>query len=152
MPANTHIVAYLDQVVDLRAFADHGVADCATIDSGAGPYLNIVLTDNSTSLRIFEMSLTGHHQSEAALIDLEAGMNNDPITDQGISYSRTGADSAVASNSDLRANGGVCSYHAAAADLNARTNDCARLNDHVVFGSSTFIDMSLGEITNIGQG
>src|SRR5262249_50179468 len=132
--------------------ADHGVADCATIDSGAGPYLNIVLNDNAPDLWYLEVFLTARHKSEAILTDLAARMNNDPITDQGISYRRTCADRAVASNSDVRANGGVCSYHAAAADLNAGTNDCARLNDHVVFGSSTFIDVSLGEITNIGPG
>src|SRR5262249_52278866 len=99
-----------------------------------------------------EVSLTAHHKSEAILTDLAAGMNNDPITDQGISYSRTCADRAVASNSDVRANGGGCSSHAAAAGFNAGTNDFAPPNGHVGFGSSTFIDMSLGEITNIGQG
>ena len=47
MPANADIVAYLDQVVDLGALADHGVADRTAIDRGAGADLDIVLNDDA---------------------------------------------------------------------------------------------------------
>src|SRR5438874_2040262 len=41
--ADRHIVSDLHQVVDLGPFADHGVADAAAVDGGAGTDLYVVL-------------------------------------------------------------------------------------------------------------
>ena len=82
MPANADIVAYLDQVVDLGAFADDGVADGTTIDRGAGPYFDVVLNNDASNLRDLEVSFSPHHESEAVLTDLAARMDDDPVTDQ----------------------------------------------------------------------
>src|SRR5262245_46671578 len=151
MPANTDIVAHLNKVVDLCALADDRVADRTTIDGRAGPYLDIVLNDNAPDLRHFEMAAPAHHESKAVLTDFAAGMNDDPIADQGVGYGRVRTDRAVAPNPDSGANDGIGSYHAAAADFGARADNCARLDGHAVFGQSTFVDMSLGEIADIGQ-
>ena len=72
MPANADIVADLDQVVDLGAFADHGVADGAAVDRGAGPDLDVILDDDAPDLRDLEVTLAPHHKAEAILTDLAA--------------------------------------------------------------------------------
>ena len=46
-----HIVGDLDEIVDLGALADHGVADRAAVDGGVGADLDIVLDDDAADLR-----------------------------------------------------------------------------------------------------
>src|SRR6476620_1878323 len=38
-----HVVSYLDQIVELRAAADHRIVDAAPIDTGIGAHLHVVL-------------------------------------------------------------------------------------------------------------
>src|SRR4029453_11012013 len=106
MPANADIVAHLNQVVDLCALADDRVTNCTTIDGRAGPDLDVVLNDNAPDLRHLEMAIAAHHESKAVLTDLAAGMNDDPIADQGIGHGRIRADRTVAPNPDAGANDG----------------------------------------------
>ena len=54
--ADLHIVADLDQIIDLGAFADHGVAQSAAIDGGGGADLDPVLDDDAAQLGDFRMS------------------------------------------------------------------------------------------------
>src|SRR6476661_4538086 len=150
MPANADIVTYLDQVVDLGAFANHGVADCTTIDRGAGPYLDIVLNDNAPDLRYLDVTTSPHHKSEAVLTNRAAGMNDDPITDQRIGNGRVCADGTVAPYSHLCADHGVCSDRAATSDFDMRANDRPGLNVDAVFYPRTFVDMRVCEVARFG--
>src|SRR6476469_7044800 len=101
MPANADIVTYLDQVVDLGTFADHRVADGASIDRGAGPYLDVVLNNHEPDLRDFDVTASPHDESEAVLAHLAPGMNDDPITEQRVADGRSRADRTVASYSHV---------------------------------------------------
>ena len=58
MPADRHIVADLDQIVDLGALADHGIADGAAVDGRIGADLDVVLDDDAADLRHFQMALS----------------------------------------------------------------------------------------------
>ena len=51
MAPDRHVVADLDQIVDLGALADHGVADRAAVDGGAGADLDVVLDDDPADLQ-----------------------------------------------------------------------------------------------------
>ena len=51
MPADAHIVANLHQIVDLGALADHGIADCATVNGRAGADFDLILNDDAPDLR-----------------------------------------------------------------------------------------------------
>ena len=82
MAADDDIMADLNQIVDLGAFADNGVAIGAAIDGGAGADLDIVLQNHAADLRHFEMSARAHGEAEAILADVHAGVDNDPIADQ----------------------------------------------------------------------
>ena len=81
MTANTDIVAYLDQVVDLCALANDGIANSTAIDRCASPDLDIVLNDNAANLRDLEVTAPPHHESKTVLTDLAARMNDDIVAD-----------------------------------------------------------------------
>jgi hypothetical protein len=51
MTPYAHIVANLNQIVDLGAFADHGVIERAAIDGGVGTDFDMVLNDHTADLR-----------------------------------------------------------------------------------------------------
>ena len=57
VPADGHIVADLDLIVDFGALADHGVAQAAAIDGGAGADLDIVLDQHTAGLRHLQMAV-----------------------------------------------------------------------------------------------
>src|SRR6185312_3822927 len=50
VPADGHIVTDLDLIVDFGALADHGIAETAAVDCGAGADLDVVLDQNAASL------------------------------------------------------------------------------------------------------
>src|SRR5215471_18663777 len=76
MPANHHVVADLDEIVDLRPFADHGVATGTAIDGGPGTDLDLVLHNHAADLWDLEMLRSGQ-VAEPILPDVNAGMNDD---------------------------------------------------------------------------
>src|SRR5664279_4941971 len=92
VPADADIVAYLHQVVDLGALADHGVANGAAVDGGTGADFDIVLNDDAPDLRHLEVALSSHHEAEAVLTDLAARMNDDAIPEQRVGDHCPGAD------------------------------------------------------------
>ena len=53
MATRSVVVPNLDQIINLRTFADHGVADRAAVDGGAGADLYIVLDNDAAELRNF---------------------------------------------------------------------------------------------------
>ncbi len=100
--ANHHVVADLHEVVDLGAFADHGVADAAAVDHRAGTDLDVVLDDHTPDLRDFEVAIGAHEIAEAVLPDAAARMNDDAVADQRVEDRRAGADRAVAPDMHAR--------------------------------------------------
>src|SRR6187455_3451596 len=76
MPADRHIVADLDLIVDFRALADHGVAQAAAIDGGPGADLDIVLDHDAAGLRHLQMAIRAEkYEAEAILPDAAARMD-----------------------------------------------------------------------------
>ena len=57
MPADGHIVADLDLIVDFGALANHGVSQAATVDGGVGADLDVVLDQHAPGLGNLEMAL-----------------------------------------------------------------------------------------------
>src|SRR5262245_49607932 len=133
MPPNAYIVAHLNQVVDLGAFADHGVADCTTINGAASPYLHVVLDDNASDLRHFQVPFTAHHKSETVLADFAARMDDNPVSDQCIAHGRTCANRAIASYSHIGTDDGVGTDYSSTANFSARSDHSARLYGYVAF-------------------
>src|SRR3972149_9329641 len=133
MPADADIVAYLDQVVDLGALADHGVANGAAVDGGAGADLDVVLDDDAPDLRHLEVAIAPHHETEAVLPDLAARMDDNAVADQRGGERRPGANRTVAPDPHLGPDHGIGSDHGSGADLGAGTHHRAGLDGDAVF-------------------
>jgi hypothetical protein len=68
MSPDGHIVTNLDEIVDLGALADNGVAICAAIDRRAGADLHFVLNNDATELGRFRVT-EAKHKAEPVLAE-----------------------------------------------------------------------------------
>src|SRR5690242_20467427 len=143
MPANADIVAYLDQVVDLGAFPDHGVAKSTTIDRGAGSDLDLVLNDNTPDLRDLDVAASSHDEPKAVLADLAPRMNNDPIANQRIADCRAGADRTISSYSHVGPDNSIGPDDRPTADFNTGAENGSRLDRNAAFQPCTFVNMGV---------
>src|SRR5258708_31059763 len=82
MPADRHIVADLDLVVDFGAFADNGVAQAAAVDGGSGADFNVVLDQNARGLRYLHMAAGSKNESITVLSNMAAPMDHDIVAGQ----------------------------------------------------------------------
>src|SRR6185312_6421412 len=83
MPADGHIVADLDLIVDFGALADHGVTQAAAVNRGPRTDLHIVLNQDAAGLRHLEMAFWSEEQEAiAVLADAAAGMDQHIVSDQ----------------------------------------------------------------------
>src|SRR5260370_4482517 len=105
MPADGHIVADLDLIVDFRAFADHGVAQAAAIDGRAGTDFDVVLDQDPTGLRDLQMALRPEEDEAIAILsDVAAGMDQDVVADQRKLNGGPGAAIAIPADPDIGCN------------------------------------------------
>src|SRR3954451_7822367 len=96
VPADGHIVADLDLIVDFGALADHGIAQAAAVDGGVGADLNVVLDQDAAGLRHLQMALRAEEDEAITVLpDAAPGMDQDIVADQGELDRGTGADVAV---------------------------------------------------------
>src|SRR5450830_661974 len=151
MPADADIVAYLDKVVDLAALADHGVANGAAVDGGAGADLDSVLDDDTPDLRHLEVAVAAHHEAEAVLTDPAARMNDDAIADQRGGDRRPGANRTIAPDPHLGPNYRSGPDNGAGTDLGARTDHRARLDGDTVFQPRARMHMRASHLARLGE-
>src|SRR5687768_492757 len=90
---NATVVADLNQVVDFRSRADHGVVDASAVDSGVRSDLHIVPDDTSPDMRDLRVLSVSEHVAEPVRPDNRPGMD---------SHSRSDLRSAV--DGDVRIN------------------------------------------------
>src|SRR6185312_6563901 len=91
VPPDMDVVSDLNQIIDLGAFADHRVAQRATVDGGVGPDLDPVLDDHAPQLRRLGMAAGGRGKAETRLADLGAGQDRHAIADIGVGDGDMGA-------------------------------------------------------------
>src|SRR5262249_7856915 len=112
--------------------ADHCVAVGTAVDRGIGANLDIVLDDHAADLRHLYVSGLARQIAEAVLTDARARVNDDAVTDERMLDRRSGANRAIAPNTNVRADHGIRADKGAAADLRSGTNHCARIGDDAV--------------------
>ena len=78
--ANDDVVADLHEVVDLSAFADHGVALRAPVNRAVCPNLDIVRDHHAADLRDFSVMILVENVAVAVGANHGAGMNADTIS------------------------------------------------------------------------
>src|SRR5439155_26812160 len=98
MPAHHDVVPDLHEIINFRAFADHCVLQRPAIDTAVGADLHVVLDDDPTDLRHLEMALGAHGKAEAVLPDPYAGVQYDPVADEGMDDRGAGAGGGAAAD------------------------------------------------------
>src|SRR3546814_6825047 len=79
-----HVVAYLHEIINHGAAADHGVRATAAVDRGVGTDLHIVLDDHAAELRHQERPVAIHLEAEAGLPDPHPRVEENPCADNGV--------------------------------------------------------------------
>ena len=128
--ADDHVVANLDEIVDLRPLADHRVAVCAPVDRHARADFDVVLDDDPPDLRHLEMSARTEGEAEAVLTDMGAGVDDHPVADQRRDDRRRCSDSAVAADPHPGADHGIGTNDRAGADFRAAPDHRSRIDNH----------------------
>src|SRR5436853_5390796 len=96
MPADRHIVADLDLIVDFGALTDHRVAQAAAVDRSPRSDLHVVLNQHATGLRHLEMALRPEEdEAISVLANAAAGIDQHIVADQRALDDGTRADIAV---------------------------------------------------------
>src|SRR5664279_2127164 len=151
VPADAHVMADLNQVVDLAALADHGVANGPAVNRGAGADFDVVLDDDAPDLRHLEVAGAAHDVAEAILTDLAAGVDNDPVADQRVRDHRPAADGAIAPDPHLGTDHRGRPDDAAAADFGARSNHRTGLDRDAAFQPRARMHMGARHIARRGK-
>ena len=133
MPSNSDIMGDLDEVIDFRALANDRVARRATIDRRIGADLHVILDNDATDLRHFQMAAPPRSEAETVLPDRGAGMNDHAIADQSVGDRGAGADRAVPANPHLRTDDGIGPNDGARTYFGPRPDDRSRIDAHVGF-------------------
>ncbi len=141
VPADGHIVADLDLIVDFGALADHGIAQAAAVDGGAGADLDIVLDQHAAGLRHLQMAFGAEEDEAVAVLpDAAAGMDQDVVADQRKLDGGTGADIAVAADPHVGPDHRAGADHGARADLDPGADHRQRVDDNAVFQMRRGVD------------
>src|ERR1700720_2338696 len=131
MPADRHIVADLDLIVDFRALSDHRIAQAAAIDGRSGADLHAVLDQDAAGLRHLQMpALAEENEAIAILSDAAAGMDQDVVSDQRELNRAAGADIAIPADPDIGRDDGPGADHRSSADFNIWADHRERVDDH----------------------
>src|SRR3954447_23688901 len=118
MPADCHIVADLDLIVDFGAFANHGIAQAPAIDGRSGPDLNVILDQHPAGLRHLQMPVRPKEdETITVLADAAAGMDQDIVTEQRALDGGPCADVAIPADPDVGSYDSTRSDHCSGANL-----------------------------------
>ena len=141
MPADCHIVADLDLIVDFGAFANHGVAQAPAIDGRSGPDLDVILDQHPSGLRHFQMPVRPKEdETITVLADAAARMDQDIVAEQRALDRGPGADVAIPADPDVGPNDRTRSNHCSGPDLDVGTNHRQWIDDHAILQMRTGID------------
>ena len=100
--ADDNVVGNLYEVVDFRAFADHGVTTAAPVNSCASADLNIVVNNYAAELRYFRSPASARDIAESILPNSATGMDDHVVADDGMNDRGTMPNGAIAANANVR--------------------------------------------------
>jgi hypothetical protein len=126
------VVRDLDQIVDLGALPDHGVAHEAAVDGRVGADLHIVLDDHARHLRHLAVPLRARQIAEAVLADAGARMDDHAVPDQRMHDGCAGPDGAIAPDPHLWPDHRASCDHATGSDFGARPDHRSRVDRHAL--------------------
>src|SRR6478752_1477163 len=127
-PPDDDVMADLDQIIELAAFSDHGIAQAAAIDTGIGADFDVVLNDHPRKLRDLGMALRARHEAETILSDPHAGMQNDAVADQSMGNRDVRADRAITADPNVGTDRGLRADQRSSADFGTRSDRRPRID------------------------
>ena len=136
--SNPHIVADLNQVIDLAAGANDRIRTAASINRTVCADLNIVFDDHASELRHLRVPFGARRKTVAVLANANARMKIYPRTDYAVTYGRSGANIAIIANLDIgadhcvRADPTTCTDLGTGTDYGARVDLAARAYDSAI--------------------
>jgi len=89
------VVPDLDQIINHRAWTDHGVGPRPPIDRGVGAYVHIIADHDSSELRDFDRTRWVGRETEPFLTDPHARVQHDSRSDYAMTECDISANSAV---------------------------------------------------------
>jgi hypothetical protein len=140
MTPDHNVMGDLNEIIDLRALADHGIAAGAPVHGRIGADFHIVLNDDAADLRHLEVPLGPHGETESVLPDAHARMKNDPVAEEGMGHSHVGGNRAVAPDLHLRADHRMGPDQGSRADLRMGPDDGSGINLHSMLQPSRRMD------------
>ena len=105
--AHADVVPNLHQIINLRTFADHGIAQSASIDSYARADFHFVLHDHPAELWNLVVAICVGGETKSRLADLCAGKDQDPIAEIGMGDRYIAGDLAILADCHARADNRV---------------------------------------------
>lgn len=145
MAAYLDVVTDLNEVIDLGAFADDRVTRRASVDTGPGADLHIVLNDHAAKLRHFQMAHRAHSKSKTILANIDAAVEDHAITDQCVLDDRLGANISVTANLNMMRN------HRAGTNRRSSSNSRMGANNRPGFNRYTSSSVAEGSICAAGE-
>src|SRR5262249_39547186 len=98
MPPDHDVVPDLHEIINFRAFADHGVVQSSAVDAAVGADLHVVPDDHAADLGHLQMAAGAHGKAEPVLADPRASMQHHPVADERVRHTGTGPHVAVAAD------------------------------------------------------
>jgi hypothetical protein len=141
MTPYAHIVANLNQIVDLGAFADHRVIKRTPIDGGVGTDFDMVLNDHTAYLRDLEQSPGTRSIAKSVLTYAGSGMNDNVGSYQRMLNRNAVTNVAVAADTATGTDGRACRDDCTSPNFGFGTNDGTRLDCHAWFQPSGRINV-----------
>ncbi len=141
MAADANVVANLDLIVDLGAFADHRVIHGAAIDRGVRADLDIVLDDDTANLDDLQHAAWTGGITETVLPDARTIVDNHIITDERGKNACAAGNGAIASDLYILPDDDTGPDPRTSTDMGAGADHCERLDNDARFQLRGRIDM-----------
>ena len=127
--SDAYVVADLHQIVELDAVFQHRVLQCATVNAGIGPDLDVVANQHRAELFDFDPAAAVRCKTETVRTNYRTGVDDAALANAAIVADRDmGRKPAARPNACIRANGAMrgnlhpLTHHSAGADADKRTN------------------------------
>lgn len=133
VPSNPDVVGDLDQIVDLRPFADHCIVKRSSIDRRVGAYFDTVLNYHASELRDLLEAAGAWNEPEPVLAYLNTAMDNHAVSNQRVLNQDTGAYPAVATDLAVVRDDGIGADDTISSDCGVIPYDGPSLDHRAIF-------------------
>ena len=130
---DAHIMGNLHQIIDLGALTNYRVRKGATINSGVGTNLNIILNDDAPNMRHFFKAALAANEAKTILTNARTGLDKHPVAQERIDDGSVRTDNTIAANLAIGTDDRARSDDRSRANLDMIADDRAALDGDIAF-------------------